>query len=310
MANADADNFHPLEAYRITSLPQAAYYIPAFLTPAESDVLLADIARQPWTTLTHRRLQPHPAPLTPSGHLLTTKQLPPFLAGVAQRLLELSFADGDGNDGDKNINSNDNINVDAAVMGVSLPLTGGSKPQRRQGIFSSSPHGRPNHVLINEYPPGTGIAPHEDGGAYFPVVCTVSLGAHIVLDVTPKRNYTSTETDTATTTATNGGSEQASNGGKEKDKDEGAYKIFQEPLSLLITMGEMYTNHLHGIAATTTDGGLSQTTVANWPLLHEDTRKHIEAAGGVLQRENVRVSLTCRDVLKVKDAGRLFGSRR
>lgn len=28
-------------------------------------------------------------------------------------------------------------------------------------IFSSSPHQRPNHVLINEYPPGIGIMPHK-----------------------------------------------------------------------------------------------------------------------------------------------------
>ncbi len=28
-------------------------------------------------------------------------------------------------------------------------------------MFASSPHGRPNHVLINEYPPGVGIMPHK-----------------------------------------------------------------------------------------------------------------------------------------------------
>ncbi len=30
-------------------------------------------------------------------------------------------------------------------------------------LFSSSPHKRPNHVLINEYPPGVGIMPHKVG---------------------------------------------------------------------------------------------------------------------------------------------------
>lgn len=28
-------------------------------------------------------------------------------------------------------------------------------------MFSESPHKRPNHVLINEYPPGIGIMPHK-----------------------------------------------------------------------------------------------------------------------------------------------------
>lgn len=32
---------------------------------------------------------------------------------------------------------------------------------RDHHIFQSSPHHRPNHVLINEYPPGVGIMPHK-----------------------------------------------------------------------------------------------------------------------------------------------------
>jgi len=42
-------------------------------------------------------------------------------------------------------------------------------------------------VLLNEYLPGQGILPHEDGGAYWPVVGTVSLGGVVVLDVYEKR---------------------------------------------------------------------------------------------------------------------------
>lgn len=30
-------------------------------------------------------------------------------------------------------------------------------------IFSDSPHQEPNHVLVNEYPPGVGIMPHKVG---------------------------------------------------------------------------------------------------------------------------------------------------
>lgn len=55
------------------------------------------------------------------------------------------------------------------------------------GIFVDSSHDAPNHVLINEYTPGQGIMPHEDGSAYYPLVATVSLGAPIVLDLYTKR---------------------------------------------------------------------------------------------------------------------------
>lgn len=54
------------------------------------------------------------------------------------------------------------------------------------GIWDGASHGKPNHVLVNEYHPGEGIMAHEDGPAYHPMVATVSLGAPIVLDVFEK----------------------------------------------------------------------------------------------------------------------------
>ncbi|KAH9285419.1 Alpha-ketoglutarate-dependent dioxygenase alkB -like protein 6 [Echinococcus granulosus] len=47
------------------------------------------------------------------------------------------------------------------------------------GVFGPN---RANHVLINEYKPGQGIMPHHDGSLYYPVVATVNLGGHSVLD--------------------------------------------------------------------------------------------------------------------------------
>lgn len=66
------------------------------------------------------------------------------------------------------------------------------------GVFGEK---QPNHVLINEYAPGQGIMvshkyaalgvcymlcvhaqPHEDGPLYHPIVTTVSLGSHTLLD--------------------------------------------------------------------------------------------------------------------------------
>ncbi|KAK6516891.1 hypothetical protein TWF506_006775 [Arthrobotrys conoides] len=261
----------PLETYRIKSLPPNAYYIPSFLTPQESTTLLLQISNHPWTSLTHRRLQPHPAPLTPSGHLLTTKSLPEYLVSpIIDRILSLSF-----------------------TSPCSSSVESGSD-KNGNGIFTNSPHSRPNHVLINEYPPGTGISPHEDGAAYFPVVCTVSLGAHIILQVTPKRKDTIDDN---------------SNREEEENNPPKIYKIFQEPNSLLITTDEMYTEHLHGIEAVEVDEGLTDKTVANWELLGDETKIRILEGGGRVRREEVRISLTYRDVLKVKDAGKVFGGR-
>ena len=42
---------------------------------------------------------------------------------------------------------------------------------------------RPNHVLVNEYLSGQGIMPHTDGPLFTPVITTVTLGSHALLDL-------------------------------------------------------------------------------------------------------------------------------
>ncbi|KAK6333612.1 hypothetical protein TWF730_003798 [Orbilia blumenaviensis] len=300
-----------LEDYRIKSLPPSAYYISSFITPQEASTLLTNISKNPWTTLTHRRLQPHPAPLTPSGHLLTTKSLPEFLVSpIVDRILSLSFS-SDNNNKSKNNNNNNNNNDDNENREEDDDDNDEEGKERKEkekrGIFTTSPHTRPNHVLINEYPPNTGIAAHEDGAAYFPVVCTVSLGSHILLEVTPKPPPPSSSSSSQSQSPQE--RREREEGGVGEEGNQTKYRIFQEPNSLLITTDEMYTNHLHGILAVEADEGLDELTVANWGLLGDGTRRGIVESGGVVRREGVRISLTYRDVLKVKDAGRLFGGR-
>jgi alkylated DNA repair protein alkB family protein 6 len=140
----------------------------------------------------------------------------------------------------------------------------------------------PNHVLINEYLPGQGIMPHKDGAAYYPVVCTVSLGASICLDV-----YGSKEDGAV--------------------EDQPRWRILQEPRSLLITAGELYTDYLHGIAEVNEYVDLNPTTVSNWELL----RSPDEIVNGKLERRT-RTSLTYRHVIKVSKLGAklgIFGKR-
>lgn len=119
--------------------------------------------------------------------------------------------------------------------------------------------------------------PHQDGAAYWPVVCTVSLGASICLNL-------------------------------HRAQDDGivdaapAWRILQEPRSLLITSEELYTDYLHGIADIKADEDLSADTIANWSLLE----KPGEFANGRCERQT-RTSLTYRDVLRVSNAASKLG---
>ncbi|PSN68275.1 hypothetical protein BS50DRAFT_676173 [Corynespora cassiicola Philippines] len=155
-------------------------------------------------------------------------------------------------------------------------------------IFAHTPHAAPNHVLINEYRPGEGIMPHEDGGAYAPVVATVSLGGVVCLRVCAK-----------TGDGDEGGEGEGGGGVKLPAR------ILQERGSLLVTTGEAYGGLLHGIEPVEVDEGLGEGTVANWGLLGD---KGVFEGGS--NERGVRVSLTYRDVLRVsKAAGKVLGRR-
>ena len=225
-----------LEAARVNSLPEDAFYIPDFITEEEEDLILNKILSAPlprWTQLSHRRLQTWPSALSKSNKLLASS-LPPWL-------------------------------VSPIITPHFLSL----------GIFAEAPHGAPNHVLVNEYQPGQGIMPHEDGAAYYPLVATVSLGAPIVLDLYRKRE----------------GSDECEGKGAERKPQ---FRILQERRSLLITRKKIYTEFLHGIAETTEDRELGSSSVSNWDLLGDKSRFE----SGSYERET-RISLTYRDVLKV-----------
>ncbi|GAD97775.1 conserved hypothetical protein [Paecilomyces variotii No. 5] len=254
-----------LEATRIASLPEDAYYIPNFINEAEEERLLQKITTVPlprWTQLSHRRLQTWPSALSKSNILLASP-LPTWLTEpiITPRFEEL-------------------------------------------GIFVDAPHGAPNHVLINEYRPGQGIMPHEDGAAYHPLVATVSLGAPIVLDVYEKQHRQEGSDSPVP--------EQVNDHGDDGQKEQNGtnprhYRILQEPRSLLITRKRMYTDYLHGITETDRDENLSAQTVCNWGLLGD--RQRYEC--GSYERE-VRMSLTYRDVIKVAklgNSGRFLGIR-
>ncbi|KNC98898.1 uncharacterized protein SPPG_05863 [Spizellomyces punctatus DAOM BR117] len=78
-------------------------------------------------------------------------------------------------------------------------------------------HSHANNCLINEYLPGQGILPHEDGPAFHPTIATLSLSSTCLLQLYPH------------------GQTKAS------------HTLFLEPGSLLVLDGEVYRGFLHGI---------------------------------------------------------------
>jgi len=68
--------------------------------------------------------------------------------------------------------------------------------------------------------------------------------------------------------------------------------------SLLVTMGDMYTSYLHGIAEVMVDEDLGPETIANWGLLGDK-----EGFRSGRSERGTRISLTYRDVLKVVKVG-------
>lgn len=231
-----------LQTYLLSDLPSSIYYIPAFLPPYICESLLTTVNTTPphkWTNLSRRRLLSIPGPLMGKDR-------------------------------------------DSLFLYDPLPayLTDGIFSKFKElGIFNNSPHGAPNHILVNEYLPSQGIMPHEDGPAYHPVTATVSLGSSTVLDIYSKFDPES------------------------KDSERKHWRILQEPGSLLVTMGDCYTDTLHGIAESDADVDLREGSIANWVLLQN--KDHFRESSYV---RGTRLSLTYRDVRKVIRVGGLRNS--
>ena len=224
-----------MEQYRLSALPRTAYYIPNFISADEERRILSEIERLPQAKWT---VLSHRRLLSlPSA--LTGPAKDKLIAAPLPKFLE-----------DPILPRFDDLNV-----------------------FTASPHGDPNHCLVNEYQPGEGIMPHTDGPAYHPTTATVSLGGHTVLEIY-KRDENGERESRAT------------------------WRILQEPRSLLVTTDDMYKDTLHGIADVEEDSRLDSTTIVNWNLLGDS---HAFSRGS--SSRTTRVSLTYRDVPKVAKIG-------
>ncbi|XP_059841055.1 alpha-ketoglutarate-dependent dioxygenase alkB homolog 6 isoform X1 [Hypanus sabinus] len=140
-----------------------------------------------------------------------------------------------------------------------------------------------NHVLVNEYNPGEGIMPHEDGPLYFPTVTTISLGSQTLLDFYHPITKENEEIAVPQT-------------------EENRYflSLLVEPRSLLVLKDSMYLKYLHGIRPVSED--VITDKVANLTSCNSKL-------GAVLAR-TTRVSLTVRHVPKVLKTSILLGKKK
>ncbi|KDQ08932.1 hypothetical protein BOTBODRAFT_191399 [Botryobasidium botryosum FD-172 SS1] len=261
-----------MDPYRIAASPGTAYYVPDFVSPQEEEYLIRKIQESPqpkWKNLANRRLQVWGGDVKSGSNVLLKAALPSFLTEYPDIIPRL----------------------------------------RSTGVFSNTKQGAPNHVIVNEYLPGQGIMPHEDGPSYHPVVATISLGSHAVFNYyrykAPPPEEEIDEDEASRTSR-----------GRAIHPDP-VFSIFLEPRSLIITTSSLYTDHLHGIdpleedifASALTSPPSSDTTedsdldaekhrgirVVNWEQIKDEETRRVLEEGGSLKR-GTRVSLTCRVV--------------
>ncbi|XP_016084610.1 alpha-ketoglutarate-dependent dioxygenase alkB homolog 6 isoform X2 [Sinocyclocheilus grahami] len=137
-----------------------------------------------------------------------------------------------------------------------------------------------NHVLVNEYKPGEGIMPHEDGPQYHPTVTTISLGSHTLLDFYKPVCQTQSEIP-------------------QTEERRYMLSLFVQRRSLLILQDDMYKLYLHGIQ------GVCEDILSEHVVNLSSTGAQV---GDMLPR-STRVSLTIRNVPKVIRANLLLGKK-
>ncbi|KAH7872486.1 hypothetical protein F5879DRAFT_801191 [Lentinula edodes] len=256
------------------------FYIPNFVTEEEEGYLIRkikDTPQQSWKGLANRSstAQAHNLLLHPSNHVATGGQLTGKNVLLSQPLPPF-------------------VEVYPNIV----------NRLQSTGVFRASTHGAPNHIIVNEYLPGQGIMPHQDGPAYHPVVATISLGTHTAF------HYYKYMTGSQGQNATEPRSEDVA---RIIDPTP-VMSVLLEPRSVVITSGSLYTSHLHGQIVDHFTAGFDDlhppkfadfdVTVANWRLLGGRDAKDAVINGGHLER-GIRYSLTCRDVEKVANSALL-----
>jgi alkylated DNA repair protein alkB family protein 6 len=123
-----------------------------------------------------------------------------------------------------------------------------------------------NHILLNEYQKGQGIMSHSDGPMFHPVISTISLNSHTVLEFTKSR----------------------SDDYWKKYEIVPEFKLIIEPRSLIILKDELYNLYLHGISEIETDNFSD-------PLIRNIEHTSYKADVPLVVERSTRYSITIRN---------------
>ena len=150
----------------------------------------------------------------------------------------------------------------------------------KSGILSQAASGTvPNHVLLNEYTQGKGIAPHKDGPLYKSIAIIVSLCGTARLDFLEN----ATEQKTSPSPGQNRGISNRK-----------AYKVLEKvllmPRSCLVFTSAAYDKYFHGIKSAALD---SKSGICNEHLLPTEMQ-NCSISGNFLPRSEKRLSITLR----------------
>ncbi|XP_074663235.1 putative RNA/DNA demethylase ALKBH6 [Tubulanus polymorphus] len=165
------------------------------------------------------------------------------------------------------------------------------------GVFSDK---YPNHVLVNEYKPGQGIMPHEDGSLFYPTVTTITLGSHTVLDF--YQHISQTEQISVQNKTDNSEDDKTERMKAEETSFNKRHcmSLLLEPRSLVILQEDLYKTYLHGIQEITHDTLTEKVS-------NLERTKH--CLGETIER-STRISLTIRHVPKVLKTKLIFGAKK
>eukprot|EP01137_Pigoraptor_chileana_P035421 Opistho-2@29406 len=168
------------------------------------------------------------------------------------------------------------------------------------GVFPK----QPNHVLVNEYLPNQGIMPHEDGPIFDPVIATVNLGSHTVIDF--YRFMTDEERECEAPSHSEICEGEKTVGHNSDTVATSVHPSYARrylfsfvlmPRSLLVLTDSMYKTCMHGI-----EGRLVDTPCSKWANAVAAGLYVNGGEGGVLpptpMERSTRVSLTIRHVPK------------
>lgn len=144
-----------------------------------------------------------------------------------------------------------------------------------------------NYVLINEYLPGQGIFPHQDGPLFNPLVATISLNAPCILRFVCSVHYFHYLVQIVLFLSTCSFYPHVSTK-KLVGSRKATFCVVLQPRSLVIFSQSAYTHFLHGI-----DEAIHERVPSDLPVINLDAAK--VSPGDRIDRSSVaRLSVTFR----------------